>query len=75
MLTPAWEKYAQHSEEFRPPASVRLPDPMPDHHYVTALYAPYKSGTAAATTPSGTSRCRCTRTRRGRATGWCSPAA
>ncbi|MEV7175321.1 hypothetical protein [Kitasatospora sp. NPDC093679] len=46
VLTPAWEKYAQHSEEFRPPAGVRLPDPMPDHHYVTALYAPYKSGTA-----------------------------
>ncbi|MEV8099181.1 hypothetical protein [Kitasatospora sp. NPDC085879] len=48
VLTPAWEKYAQHSEEFRPPAGVRLPDPMPDHHYVTALYAPYKSGTAGA---------------------------
>ncbi|WP_043176056.1 toxin glutamine deamidase domain-containing protein [Streptomyces sp. NRRL B-24484] len=46
VLTPAWEKYAQHSEEFRPPAGVHLPDPMPDHHYVTALYAPYKSGTA-----------------------------
>ncbi|GAA4836323.1 toxin glutamine deamidase domain-containing protein [Kitasatospora terrestris] len=46
VLTPAWEKYAQHSEDFRPPAGVRLPDPMPDHHYVTALYAPYKSGTA-----------------------------
>ncbi|MFI9782678.1 hypothetical protein ACIHEI_04075, partial [Kitasatospora sp. NPDC051984] len=45
VLTPAWEKYAEHDPSFpRPPAGTALPAPQPDHHYVTGSYVPYKTG-------------------------------
>ncbi|AUG76703.1 hypothetical protein CFP65_1829 [Kitasatospora sp. MMS16-BH015] len=45
VLTPAWEKYVEHDQNFpRPPAGVELPPVQPDHHYVTGSYVPYKYG-------------------------------
>ncbi len=49
VLTPAWEKYAEHDPSFpRPSNGVALPAPKPDHEYVRAGYIPYKQGRPAS---------------------------
>ncbi|GAA1198560.1 hypothetical protein GCM10009664_73510 [Kitasatospora gansuensis] len=45
VLTPAWEKYAEHDPTFpKPPKGVELPPVKPDHYYVSGSYVPYKTG-------------------------------